>query len=73
MTLCPYCLSKNVIATVNGPTCAHHDFGSNAAWFPEWWTPKADEADGFDRQRRRMEHLEKLNAIQPAPLEFEFS
>lgn len=73
--LCEQCLAKNVVATLNGPTCSHHAHGSGATWFPDWWTPKNDEPNAFGRESRRLEYIEKLNR-EPEPatpvLEFDF-
>lgn len=52
--LCPACLSRNVIATRNGPTCTHQP-AHNAAWFPPWWSDRHEAPDAI---RRRLEFLE---------------
>jgi hypothetical protein len=40
MTLCPDCLAKNIVATVDGPTCSHRPPGP---WWPDWWGTVSEE------------------------------
>jgi hypothetical protein len=35
-TRCHLCASQNVVATVGGPTCTHHE-SAGVLWFPSWW------------------------------------
>jgi hypothetical protein len=50
--LCFLCLSENVVAPANGPTCTHKP-KHGADWFPSWWSEK----NLFTYDERRAEWL----------------
>lgn len=64
---CPQCRLAGIIATVNGPTCTHHNHGTGVAWFPAWWEPNRKEQQGFDFDERRMVRMRELNAPVTSP------
>lgn len=51
--LCPLCLSANVIATIGGPTCVHHEPHGDR-WWPDGWAkmPEAERVAWLNRKRK---------------------
>lgn len=71
--LCPHCHAAGIIATVNGPTCTHHQHGSDDAWFPPGWSDRPALGMGVAMEIKRLTYIEKLNTLTVATQEFDFA
>ncbi len=70
---CHHCQTAGIIATVNGPTCTHHNHGTGAAWFPPGWEDNPALGMGTAMLLQRISRLEKLNTPVIVTEEFDFA